>query len=92
MNALLESTVLRTIAPKSLAGYARFRQVLDGESALPARIKALFVAVAATTKGYSEMARREIARARTLNLSWEEASSAAILSVSCNEQFNFNII
>jgi alkylhydroperoxidase/carboxymuconolactone decarboxylase family protein YurZ len=82
MNALLDSAVLRKIAPKSLAGYARFRQVIDGEGALPARIKALFVTVAATTKGYPEMARRELARARALGLSWEEASSAAVILCS----------
>lgn len=82
MNALLDSPVLRTIAPKSLAGYARFRQIIDGDSALPAHIKALFVAVAATTKGYPEMARRELARARTLGLSREEASSAAVILCS----------
>lgn len=66
----------------SLAGYARFRQVIDGDSALPARIKALFAAVAATTKGYPEMARRELARARSLGLAWEEASSAAVILCS----------
>lgn len=82
MNALLDSPVLRTIAPKSLAGYARFRHVIDGDSALPARIKALFVAVAATTKGYPEMAGRELARGRALGLSWEEASSAAVILCS----------
>lgn len=82
MNALLDSPVLRTIGPKSLAGYARFRQIIDGDSALPARIKALFVAVAATVKGYPEMARRELARAQALGLSWEEASSAAVILCS----------
>lgn len=82
MNALLDSPVLRAIAPRSIAGYARFRQIIDGDSALPAKIKALFVAVAATTKGYAEMARRELARARTLGLSWEEASSAAVILCS----------
>ena len=82
MNALLDSPVLRAVAPKSLAGYARFRHAIDGDSALPARIKALFVAVAAVTKAYPEMARRELARARTRGLSWEEASSAAVILCS----------
>lgn len=82
MNALLASPVLRSIAPQSLAGYARFRQVIDCDSALPARMKALFVAVAATTKGYPEMAQRELARARQLDLSWEEACSAAVILCS----------
>lgn len=82
MNALLDSPVLRPIAPMSLAGYARFRQVIDNDGALPARIKALCVAVAATTKGYPEMARRELARAQGLGLTRGEASSAAIILCS----------
>lgn len=82
MNALLESQILRVIAPKSLAGYSRFRQVIDQNGALPARIKALFVAVAAATKGYVEMASRELARGKSLGLSWEEASSAAVILCS----------
>lgn len=82
MNALLNSPVLRTIAPKSLAGYSRLRRVIDGDSALPARIKALFVAAAATTKGYPEMARRELLRAQEQGLSWQEASSAAVILCS----------
>lgn len=82
MNALLASPILRAIAPMGLAGYARFREVIDTDGALPARIKALFVAVAATTKAYPEMAQRELARARTLGLSWEEASAAAAILCS----------
>ena len=82
MNALLASSLLRRLAPKSLAGYARFRQVIDGDGALPSRLKALFVAVAATTKGLEEMAKRELARARQLGLSFEEASAAAVILCS----------
>ncbi len=76
---LLASPLLRRIAPKTLGGYSRFRQVIEEDGALPGRIKVLFVAVAATTKGYREMARRELARARELGLSFEEASAAAIV-------------
>ena len=82
MNALLASPVLRSIAPKSLAGYARFRRVIDGDSALPAPMKAMFVAVAATTKGYPEMARRELARAKALGLTREQAQAAAVILCS----------
>lgn len=82
MNALLESPLLRSIAPKSLAGYGRFRQVIDQNGALPARMKALFVAVAATAKGYVELASRELARGKSLGLSWDEASSAAVILCS----------
>jgi alkylhydroperoxidase/carboxymuconolactone decarboxylase family protein YurZ len=78
-NKLLASPLLRRIAPKTLGGYARFRRVIEEDGALPGRIKVLFVAVAATTKGYREMALRELARARDLGLTFEEASAAAIV-------------
>lgn len=82
MNALIESSVLRRLAPKSLMGYRRFRDVLDNDGALPARVKALFMAVAATTKGYPEMACRELGRGMAAGLTWEEASSAAVILCS----------
>ncbi|MBD5805060.1 Carboxymuconolactone decarboxylase family protein [Azoarcus sp. Aa7] len=78
-NRLLGSPLLRRIAPLTLGGYARFRRVIEEDGALPARIKVLFVAVAATTKGYREMASRELARAKELGLTFDEASSAAIV-------------
>jgi len=78
-NALLESPLLRRIAPLTLGGYARFRAIIDQDGAIPARVKALFVATAATTKGYREMALRELARARQLGLELQEASAAAIV-------------
>lgn len=76
---LLDSPLLRRIAPLTLGGYGRFRQVINQDGALPAKVKALFVAVAATTKGYREMALRELRRAQGLGLSFEEASAAAIV-------------
>lgn len=78
-SLLLQSKLLRKIAPYSLAGYSRFRQVVDTDGAIPARIKALYVAVAATTKGYREMAQRELKRARQLGLTFDEASAAAVV-------------
>jgi alkylhydroperoxidase/carboxymuconolactone decarboxylase family protein YurZ len=78
-NALLSSPLLRRIAPMTVGGYRRLRAVIDSDAALPARIKALYVAVAATTRRYPEMARRELARAHALGLSFTEASSAAIV-------------
>lgn len=80
-NPLLALVSLRAKAPKTLAGYRRFRMVIDGDGALPARIKALFVACAATVKGYDEMAGRELRRAHGAGLGAAEAGSAiAILS------------
>lgn len=81
-NALLKSPLLRRIAPMTVGGYRRLRTVIDTEGALPARIKALYVAVAATTRRYPEMARRELARARAAGLSFVEASAAAIVLTS----------
>lgn len=81
-NQLLATALLRANAPKTLAGYARFRSVIDSDAALPARIKALFVAVAASTKGYTEMAARELARARECGLAFDEA--AAGVTILCS--------
>ena len=47
-NALLDSPLLRRIAPLTLSGYARFRAIIDQDGALPARVKALFVATASS--------------------------------------------
>jgi alkylhydroperoxidase/carboxymuconolactone decarboxylase family protein YurZ len=78
-NALLRSPLLRRIAPMTVGGYRRLRTVIDSDGALPARVKALYVAVAATIRRYPEMARRELARAHAAGLSFDEASSAAIV-------------
>lgn len=78
-SLLLQSRLLRKIAPFTLCGYSRFRQVVDEDGALPAKIKALYVSVAATTKGYRDMAQRELTRARRLGLAFDEASAAAIV-------------
>lgn len=80
-NPLLKLGALQSTAPKTVAGYARFRSVIDVDGALPARIKALFVACAACVKSYEEMALRELRRAADAGLSEAEALSAvAILS------------
>ncbi len=78
-SPLQDSALLRRIAPKTLGGNARFRQIVNTDGALPAVMKALFVAVAATTKGFVAMAQRELERAKRLGLSAEQASSAAII-------------
>ena len=78
-NLLLQSPLLRRIAPLTLGGYARFRTIVNRDGALPAKVKALFVSVAATTKGFRELALRELERARDLGLEFEEASAAAVV-------------
>lgn len=78
-SPLLQSALLRKIAPLTLGGYGRFRKIVDNDGALPSKLKAMFVAVAATTKGYREFALRELMRAKNLGLTFDEASSAAIV-------------
>ena len=73
--------LLRRDAPKTVAGFRRWRTIIDTDGALPARVKRLFVACAATVKGYQELAKRELTAARDAGLTEEEAGAAvAILS------------
>lgn len=81
-NQLLNTPLLRENAPKTLAGYQRFRHVIDSEGTLPAKIKALFVAVAASTKGYLDQAHRELERGMALGLSFAEASAGVTILCS----------
>lgn len=81
INPLVALGLLRRAAPKTVAGFRRWRTIIDTDGVLPARIKRLFVACAATVKGYEEMALRELEAARDAGLSEEEAGAAvAILS------------
>jgi alkylhydroperoxidase/carboxymuconolactone decarboxylase family protein YurZ len=75
-DGLLQIPMLRANAPRSVAGYARFRSVIDQDGALPARIKALYTAVTAAIRGYEAMARRELARAHRIGLDFRDASAA----------------
>lgn len=78
-NALLQSVLLRRLAPFTLSGYALFREVIDNDAALPAKLKCLYSAVAAANKGYLELARGELERAARLGLLLDEAASGLIL-------------
>jgi 4-carboxymuconolactone decarboxylase len=78
-NALLESGLLNQLAPYTLSGYALFREVIETDGALPARLKCLLAAVAACNRGYAELARGELERAARLGLALNEAASGLIL-------------
>ena len=78
-NALLQSALLKELAPLTLSGYALFREVIETDGALPAKLKCLFSAVAAANKGYLELARRELERAARLGVLRNEAASGLIL-------------
>lgn len=78
-NPVLESPLLRQLAPYTVAGYALFREIVELDGAIPAKLKALFACVGAANKGHGDLARREIQRARDLGLSRNEAASGLIL-------------
>lgn len=78
-NALLESPLLADLAPYTVSGYALFREIIEIDLALPARIKGLYAAVAAVNKGFGELAGRELSRAQAQGLTLDEASSGLIL-------------
>jgi alkylhydroperoxidase/carboxymuconolactone decarboxylase family protein YurZ len=78
-NALLQSALLKQLAPFTRSGYALFREVIDSDGALPARLKCLFSAVAAANKGYLELAQQELERAAGLGMPLNEAASGLIL-------------
>jgi alkylhydroperoxidase/carboxymuconolactone decarboxylase family protein YurZ len=85
-NPLTGLGLLKRDAPKTVAGFARFRSIIDSDGAIPAPIKRLFVACAATVKGYGDMALRELSAARDAGLTQEQAGAAvAILSSSRGE-------
>jgi 4-carboxymuconolactone decarboxylase len=78
-NPLLASPLLTRLAPYTVAGYALFREIVETDGALPARIKGLFAAVAAINKRDPALAARELTRARSQGLTLDEASSGLIL-------------
>ena len=78
-NALLQSELLKQLAPFTRSGYALFREVIETDGALPAKLKCLFAAVAACNRGYTELARSELERAAARGLPLNEASSGLIL-------------
>jgi len=81
-NPMLANGRLRRNAPKTIAGYRRFREVIERDSALPATIKRLFLAAAACTKGYTAMAREELAGTASCGLGIEDAASAMTILAS----------
>lgn len=78
-NPLLDSPLLQEFAPCTVAGYAHFRAIVDRDGALPARLKHLFVAVAAVNKRYRDLARRELQAACSEGLALEQAAAGLIL-------------
>ena len=79
IGPLDDVALLRGHAPYTLAGYAGFRAVIDSDGAVPARLKALFAAVAAIDRRYPDLARRELARGASLGLTVRDATAGLIV-------------
>jgi len=79
IGPLGDVALLRGHAPYTLAGYAGFRAVIDTDGAVPARLKALFAAVAAIDRRYPDLARRELARGVSLGLTVRDATAGLIV-------------
>lgn len=78
-SPLMDAPLLRGYAPYTLAGYAEFRRVIEGDGAVPARLKALFIAVAAIDRRYPILAKRELTRGRTLGLTVTDVVAGLIV-------------
>lgn len=81
-SPLMEVPLLRGYAPYTLAGYDAFRSVVDSDGAVPARLKALFAAVAAVDRRHLLLARQELERGVTLDLTLKEATAGLIVLTS----------
>lgn len=78
-SPLMDDPLLQGFAPYTLAGYSGFRQVIETDGAVSARLKALFVAVAAIDRRYFDLALRELERGRTLGLTVTDAVAGLIV-------------
>lgn len=76
---MFNSELLSELAPFTISGYDLFREVIETDSALPAKLKSLFAAVAACNRRHPELARKELDRAARLGLTRNEAAAGLIL-------------
>ncbi|WP_313803682.1 carboxymuconolactone decarboxylase family protein [Sphingobium sp.] len=81
-SPLMDIALLKGHAPYTLAGFAAFRSVIDSDGAVPAKLKALFAAVAAVDRRHLDLARREMARGVALGLAPKEATAGLIVLTS----------
>ncbi|MDE3116815.1 MAG: carboxymuconolactone decarboxylase family protein [Pseudomonadota bacterium] len=78
-DRLSDSGLLRRYAPYTLAGYGLFREITDRDGAVSARMKALFIAVAAIAKHHEALALEELRRGAGLGLELKEAVAGLIV-------------
>ncbi|BAL24645.1 carboxymuconolactone decarboxylase [Azoarcus sp. KH32C] len=76
---MFNSELLTELAPFTISGYDLFREVIETDGAVPAKLKGLFAAAAACNRRYPALARKELERAARLGLTRNEAASALIL-------------
>jgi alkylhydroperoxidase/carboxymuconolactone decarboxylase family protein YurZ len=76
---LFNSELLTELAPFTISGYDVFREVIETDGAVPAKLKGLFAAAAACNRRYPALACKELERAARLGLARNEAASALIL-------------
>lgn len=81
-SPIMELPLLRGYAPYTLAGFAKFRAVIDADGAVPAKLKALFAAVAAVDRGHLALAKAELERGVSLRLTVKEATAGIIVLTS----------
>lgn len=81
-SPLMDNALLKGHAAYTLAGFAAFRSVIDSDGAVPAKLKALFAAVAAADRRHLDLARREMVRGAALGLTPREATAGLIVLTS----------
>jgi len=81
-SPIMDDALLKGCAPYTLAGFAKFRSVIDSDGAVPAVMKALFAAVAAVDRRHLALARRELQRGVTLGLTLRDATAGLIVLTS----------
>jgi len=91
-SRVLASGELAGISPKFAEGLARVREVTDGDGELPARIKALFMAVAAAVRHQEATLHRELRRAVGLGLDLERARGASVAALISRGESVFDAI
>lgn len=76
---LAQSPLLRRHAPFTISGYRLFREIIDSDGAISARIKALLVSVAAIARSRDELALKELRRGAALGLTIDQAVAGLIV-------------
>ena len=77
-SQLLQNQEIAALSHKFAEGYARIREVVDTDGAVPAWAKALYMACAAAVRNQEELMEREVTRSRELGLTLSDARGATL--------------